>query len=554
MKGAKGGNRDRIISWLFSEKTRKKREEILEEEKNEEIKTEEKRRERRKINKNNKENKPNNKHDNNSNNIDDIEVSNPVLDEEIEILDISSDYIRDSKNIKDLKETGKNTQETSEEIDDDLDITLIDIFDTSRDKKPPSLFVDEEVVEVIKEQNKKESSKEETNIEIAEINEEKEVSHLFPEVDYVDISETSINDSLEKPELIQISIIEEINDLIRNDLYDLRDIKYRIEVLSEQEQDEVLLENVEKIQKELEILIKQFEEIKKKYDYLYTFISVKDIDFINQLYLSGAILNYIEEGKDGIDNSNTIDQIHEIEEFIDIINGIIEIEKQKDLVSESVDAKLVDFNIRDDEFIKLQDQYTKVEDINHLLEKYNEEISSYIKSINDKIANSLDISTRIETTMRIVPDVNRIIQATTLMASSELIPPTPIGQLFKATVFISAAHMLATAVTPEFEQHEVTNTIVIDYSSDIKLGLDDIKTALGNIDYAFDEISYMKNLFEKEFSDYKDTIPEYDELIKNIFSMEKELTRQQSIVYGYNNELEHSLIVNNQKVKRYENE
>ena len=36
MKGAKGGNRDRIISWLFSERTRKKREEELELEKIEE--------------------------------------------------------------------------------------------------------------------------------------------------------------------------------------------------------------------------------------------------------------------------------------------------------------------------------------------------------------------------------------------------------------------------------------------------------------------------------------------------------------------------------------
>lgn len=544
MKGSKGGNRDRIISWLFSEKTRKKREEELEEEKQEEIKNEGKRKERR-TSKNNKENS----NTNNGNNIENLEViEQPILEEEIEILDISTDYISYPKEKK------KKNEEASEEINEELDVTLIDIFDTSRDKKPPTLFIDEEVVEEIKEQNKKQPLKEKKNIEEEEIVEEKEVSHLFPEVDYVDISDNNINDKLEKPELIQISIIEEINDLIRNDLYDLRDIKYRIEVLSDQEQDEVLLENVEKIQKELEELIKQFEEIKKKYDDLYGFISVKDIDFINQLYLSGAILNYIEEGKDGIDNSNTINQIHEIEEFIDIINGIIEIEKQKDLVSESVDNKLVDFNIRDDEFIKLQDQYTKVEDINRLLDKYNDEISSFIGNINDKIANSLDISTRIETTMRIVPDVNRILQATILMASSDLIPPTPVGQLFKATLFISAAHMLATAVTPEFEQNEVTTTNVIDYSNDIKVGLDDIKTALGNIDYAFDEISYMKDLFEKEFSEYKDSIPEYDELIKNIFSIEKELMRQQSIVYGYNNELEQSLIVNNQKVKRYENE
>ena len=48
MKGAKGGNRDRIISWLFSERTRKMREEELELEKEEENKIDEKRKERRK--------------------------------------------------------------------------------------------------------------------------------------------------------------------------------------------------------------------------------------------------------------------------------------------------------------------------------------------------------------------------------------------------------------------------------------------------------------------------------------------------------------------------
>ena len=52
MKGAKGGNRDRIISWLFSERTRKKREEELELEKIEENKIDEKRKERRKSKKN----------------------------------------------------------------------------------------------------------------------------------------------------------------------------------------------------------------------------------------------------------------------------------------------------------------------------------------------------------------------------------------------------------------------------------------------------------------------------------------------------------------------
>ena len=546
MKGAKGGNRDRIISWLFSEKTRKKHEEELEKEKEEQLILDEKRKERRKKKEPKKEKKSQ------------PEPVKPV--EEIEILDI---FVDDKVEEKTTDKTNKKDEDNSKEDNndkkkndshddsrdrnyDELEITLIDVFDTSRDKKPPTLFVDEEVVETIKEQSKKNSKKDEEK--------DDDISHIFPEVDEFDILENDIKDNIQQTELVQISIIEEINDLIRNDLYDLRDIKYRIEVLNEQEQDEVLLENVERIQKELEELKRKFEEIKKKYDDLYSFISVKDIKFINDLSLNGIISDYITEGKDGLDNSETINQLYEIEEFIDIINSIIEIEKQKDLVEDSVEAKLVDFSIRDDEFIKLQDQYARVEDINKLIDKYNSEMDHFIDNINYKIDNSLEISRRVEQTMDLVPDFNRMLHAVMLIMAAETIPPTPAGELFRTSLLVNAATMMATAVTPRFQEHLVETRNVTDYSSEIKNGMDDIKGCLYNIENAFGEINYIKDVFEKEFSDYQKDIPEYDELIKNIFAIEKELTRQRKVVYGYNDQLEQSLVVNNQKVKMLENE
>ena len=554
MKGAKGGNRDRIISGLFSERTRKKREEELELEKIEENKIDEKRKERRKSKKNNNE----------------VAENNPVLDietkEEVKLLDeektitstipvTSNQPFEQSEKANDIKD--KNVEvtliETPEEIKDQKKPDKKEQIEVEtsekvpiKDKQPPALFIDEDVVLEIKERNKARD-----NIEEHEF---VETNQFFPEVEEVSITDNKPLDNVEKPELLQISIIEEIDNLLRNDAYDLRDIKYRLDVLNAQEKDEVLLENIEKIQKELEDLVRRFEEIKKRYDKAYSTLNISDIDLINNLDLGFSIRDYIGNGKDGIDNSTTLNQIHEIEEFIGIINSIIDIEKQKDLVEDSIDGKLIDFSIRDEEFIKLQDQYADVEKINDYIDQYNAKMDSIIADLEEKIKNNTEITRSLETTFEIVPDINRMLQATLMLASMELIPPTPMGSLFRATLFMGAAQMMASAFTPREETTEITRTVVTDYSKDILNNRATITDVLGNIEDAYDNIKYMKDTFEHQFSEYKNQIPEYDTLIKNIFSMEKELERQQYLAYDYKAQIDKALEVNNQKVKRLEND
>lgn len=552
MKGAKGGNRDRIISWLFSERTRKKREEELELEQAEENIIDEKRKERRKSKKRDDES------------VEVKEVSEDVNENTIEqseatVISIAPISNGDKKNYEESekkdnidntcievveeKDTDKKEQKKKNEASTNQVIEEKPVKIT--DKQPPTLFIDEEVVEEIKEINK---------AQLVEESEKVDTNQFFPEVEEVSIDETQTIDTYEKPELLQISIIEEIDNLLRNDAYDLRDIKYKIEVLNAQEKDEVLLENVERIQKELEDLVRRFNEIKKKYDYAYSNINIKDIDLINNLDLGFSISDYIVNGKEGFDNSTTLDQIHEIEEFIDIINNIIEIEKQKDLVEDSIDGKLIDFSIRDEDFIKLQDDYANIEDLNKFIDKYNIQMDSIIADLEEKIANNTEITRRMETTFEMVPDINRMVHATLLLASMEMVPPTPMGNLFRATLLVSAAQMMATAFTPREETREIVRTTVTDYSRDILNSKDTIKDVLGNIEDAFDNIKYMKDTFEKEFSEYKNQIPEYDTLIKNIFSIEKELERQQHLAYDYSAKMDLALAVNNQKVKRLEND
>lgn len=473
MKGAKGGNRDRIISWLFSEKNRKKREEQLELEKKEETSLDEKQKQQRKG----------------------VKITVELHPEEKEPKDlVVPHFIQDLVEEKEVNPKGKKNK-----------ATFLEEVELKEEIKP----------------------KEESGLNVSENN-------------------------LEKPELIKISIIEELDKIICNDAHELRDIKYQIEVLQQQEKNEVLLENVEKIQKELEELIKKFENIKKKYSNLYGDISLKDIAFINELSLGNLIRDYLENSKDNIDTSKTINQIYEIKEFIEIINNIIIIEKQKDNVSLEVEEKKEEFGIRDEQFIKMQDKYANVDLINNKVQQYNISITSLLLDIEVKIANSLEVNKRIETTKSIVPNLNKVMEATIIMATTNLIPPTPLGNLFKATLVASAAHMMVNAFLPKTEEKEIVTTTVIDYSNNIKIGKDTISSVLDNIDNAFSEINYMKEMFENEFQQYAKDIPEYDTLIQNIFKMEAELTRQRDIAYSYDYKLDKALDKNNQKIKRYD--
>ncbi len=486
--------------------------------------------------------------------------------ETIEVKPVLDDKIEESEIIDDVKE---------EPVIDTPIITPLSDQPIKPIKPQPSLYVDEKFIEEIKTQNEKgqkeppveepieeeKETREEISVdeELSPVEREEEIenyetSELFPKTEEIEeLDETELT-NVDGLELIELAIIEEIDTILNNDLEELNDIKYQLDVLSEHEEDEVLLENVEKIERELKEVVARFEEVKKKYEHLYKKADLKITEKVNTTGMSNTIATYMDEVKNGLLANNPFKQIDTIEEFITIINNIIEIERQKEIVNKSINNKLIDYDIRDEEFIKLQERYANISKINESIEKYNIEVNNIINDLNTKINNSVDVSKRIEIINSIVPDVNQMMKATILLSSSEMIPPTPIGFLFKASLFVTAAHMMAEAFTPKEEQKEIKTIKVKDYTNDINVNKSNLKTTLNDIDIAFTELNLMKDTFEKEFNKYKNKIPEYDTLLQNVLRMEKELTRQQNIIYDYNNKFDEALDLNNEKVKILENE
>ena len=357
---------------------------------------------------------------------------------------------------------------------------------------------------------------------------------------------------LSQNEKMHLAIIEEIKEYIDDDLKEIDEITYKIKELKEQEKEEVLLEKAEKTKKELEELIKRIEELRIKYEKIYGKIKIQDISVIDNDILEMSIKDYIEATKDGKDTSDFFNKIEEVVVYLDVLNKIIDVDKEKDELEVKVDEKIDLFEERDQDFEEAMDSKVNIEKINFDIEKYNEIVKSALSDLETKMSKSTEINTRIETTQRRAINFGRIIAASIMLAQTPHIPPTPRGMLLRTGLVAAAIHLLLNATYTETTTRKINTVTYIDFKNEILTNKELITDSLKMIGPSFDELQQVKKMFEDEFEEYARDIPEYQELIKNIIDLEKELQRQEEKANEYSNELDEKLKINNEKIKTIE--
>ena len=357
---------------------------------------------------------------------------------------------------------------------------------------------------------------------------------------------------LSKDEKIQIAIIEEIKEYIDDDLKEIDELSYKINALKDKEEDEVLLEEAKKIKKELEELIKLIELFRQKYENIYNKIKIQDLKVIDNDILEISIKDYINSAKDGKDTSDFFNKIEEVVIYLDVLNKIIDIDKNKDELEIKVDEKIDLFEERDKDFEETLDSKAKIEDINYDIEKYNDIVKSALEDLERKMSNSTEINSRIETTTRRAINFGRIIAAAVMLAQTPHIPPTPRGILLRTGLVGAAIHLLLNSVYTETTSRRIDTITYIDFNREILNNKEIIAESLKMIGTSYDELQQVKKMFEEEFEEYAKDIPEYAELIKNIMELEKELQRQEEKTNEYSNELDEKLKLNNEKIKTIE--
>ena len=93
----------------------------------------------------------------------------------------------------------------------------------------------------------------------------------------------------------------------------------------------------------------------------------------------------------------------------------------------------------------------------------------------------------------------------------------------------------------------------IDYSSEISASISDLSTYMYQVDQAFTSIDEIRNLIKRELGEYVDSVPEFQDLMKNVDNTEKQLEEQKYYLEKYNYEAKRELERNNAKVLIYKN-
>lgn len=357
----------------------------------------------------------------------------------------------------------------------------------------------------------------------------------------------------ENQEELEYKVIESIERIIKTDLYELENIKFKLEVLNEIKNQEFETTEIERLKEELEYIIKKFEEVKNKYKNL-------EINSNTELQIDeNEIYNLVNEYKERVTSeksenliSEVNKQIKQIEEYVSVIDILIHVGNEKDNLETELDEKLEELQIRDDEFDKLQLEYTNIQTMNDEIEAFTKEQDKIIKELQYKIEHTETITKSIEIQTEMVTNFSKIINAIIMFEAAKKIPATPAGMIIKTNLILGAISSMSQLIEIKETKKEVINVSYTDYVIDIENNISSVHSMVNYIDKAQKNIEKISYTFKKECEEYRDSIPEYNTFLKKIEYMNKTLTEQKDIANKHKDEFDKVLEKNNDKVKKLE--
>ena len=495
MKGAKGGKRDRDISYKYHIKNTTKEQDFLDEA----LRHQEERIYEDKVK---------------SLEHEDVTLS-PLSDKEIDTDALSENTVK----VKPADEV---------KIEEDVDLNKKKAQEVATSEKKKKLSEEDAVIY----EEQEEIKKEETKIEEQHISEDKK-------------------ESLEQIELEEAYIFYELEKAVKEDLFDLKDIEYRIQAIEDELEEKQYQEEIDELRRELELLLEKFDKLKYKYEN-FDFDIHPDID---DGYLETLIRSYGENiNKDGR-VSDLIGQIEETRSYIGIIETVAVIEDRISKLEDNVDEKYSELGDRDYNFEKLEDSAYDVEKISDNISYMAADIEDNLKDIENKLKDSLNFSSYTKNVSDTVFRMDRVINATLLMSASVMLPHTLRGNIVRAGLMAGAIHNFANVIDHRNRSEVRSDISYVDYSQEIIQNAKSIDDVSDMVDDALEDIDTIRYRLNTEFRQYIDLIPEYKTLLEKIDTVEKELEEQKYLIEKYDAQMKQQFYINEEKkyVKEYNN-
>ncbi|MGN0973113.1 MAG: hypothetical protein ACI4OT_00055 [Bacilli bacterium] len=516
MKGQKGGKRDQLISNKFREDNRKTEEERI----NAAIK---------KL-KDEKESLSENETTDFIENIDnrDYEEKEKSLENEDVVVSPLTDKDYQNDELVEEKEEFKSNEEENKE--ETSKRKLEEKEEKKQEEIEQNIKIEEQVIEETKQQDQEEIEQITENIEQEELAENVEMD---------------LDKKLQEKEAM---VFYELEKMIKQDYYDIKDLEYKIDIISTKAEQEVLKEELEKLKKELEELLKKFEILKDKYDYLDITKDLIGIHKLNDNYIETLIEDYKQSVYDDTEIENLLKKIEETKDYIGVVETLIITENKKNTLEDKIDDKCDELDIRDKDFAELEEKSIEVEKINKEIEKFTKEIEQINKDLESKVKETINITHKTERYTRLVPNINRMINATMMLMSASAMPHNLVGNLLRASFAAGAINNMAHILEPQETVKHYKEVTYTDYDKDILNNMDNIYNVNIMIDDALKNISDIRKNFEHDFQDYVGLVPGYKELITNLDTIQDTLEEQQYYIEKYDKQIKEQYNLNKEKM------
>lgn len=353
-----------------------------------------------------------------------------------------------------------------------------------------------------------------------------------------------------KDELLEYQVIRELERLLKNCNYELKQLYIEESILSKEvdksstEKDlDYILNEIDNLLLYLKKIRNQLEPIQKSYD----------LDQIYQLHnkeLTQLIEEYKQQVKSQKQIEGTLSDIKRKEEYTSLIKRIIQFERMQDELRQRVEEKKQQMALREEDFQKAKEEFLKIDEAKTYINSYIKDSERKIHFIEERINEAVDITTKTE--IKLHYSLEAIVKTMILLRMIRKNPMQKANGL-AAIQTLMALDLIKNLLTPEQRQINITTYHLTDYRDFILNSLNDVSEIQRLITNGLYQIKDLRSYIEKQFGEYKNEIREYNDLLSSMDRMEIELTEREYNINHIQSEMQNQLETNNYKVLRYQN-
>ncbi len=333
---------------------------------------------------------------------------------------------------------------------------------------------------------------------------------------------------------------KEIVDVYYKELRDIRsDLKNLIfdyNILADQSNDLYTSKEAEKLLDSLNYLIKKIEELKRK-------LQVENLDKYDENYIYTLIEKYVEE----FNNKKVIKEIKDSDLFIDISSKIDELASKKDKLKNKVSKRKDTLKGKEDKFNEIKEKYYSMDYFNDQMYALQKEQEALLKRVQEKVATATTIEEKVRTKVEYFDNNARNLLK--LFALEMLIPG---ARGAKRVVTASALYLyyMDRMMHPKVTTEKYKEIRVVDYSYTIEKSIDELEKIDDSIIRTTKEIDKIINSFKKDYSEFMDVIPEYNDFLYKLNKVKENLQEKEKEISSIKEGQEKQLEINKVNVKK----